>query len=94
MANLSKCGQFKVIPFDGRWPGDSCRLSHIHAVKSHAPQGKTVDAVLSLPAVHKEQFYVSISHGRERCQFFTDDSDLLRSHITLNAVWNVASGVH
>jgi hypothetical protein len=36
----------------------------------------------SLPAVHQEQFYVSISRGREHCQIFTDDSDLLRSHVT------------
>ncbi len=36
----------------------------------------------SLPAVSQEQFYVSISRGRERCQIFTDDSDLLRSHVT------------
>ena len=36
----------------------------------------------SLPAINQEQFYVSISRGRERCQIFTDDSDLLRSHVT------------
>ena len=33
-------------------------------------------------AINQEQFYVSISRGRERCQIFTDDSDLLRSHVT------------
>jgi len=49
---------------------------------------KTVDEVLvvassrSLAAVHQQQFYVSISRGRERCQIFTDDSELLRSHVT------------
>ncbi len=36
----------------------------------------------SLPAINQEQFYVSISRGRERCQIFTDDSELLRSHVT------------
>jgi len=36
----------------------------------------------SLPGVHQEQFYVSISRGRERCQVFTDEKDLLRSHVT------------
>ena len=36
----------------------------------------------SLPAVHQEQFYVSISRGRERCQVFTDDKDLLRAQVT------------
>ena len=36
----------------------------------------------SLPAISQEQFYVSISRGRERCRIFTDDTDLLRSHTT------------
>jgi ATP-dependent exoDNAse (exonuclease V) alpha subunit len=69
-------------------PADYLTFTHGYAVTSHAAQGKTVDEVLvvassrSLPAVHQEQFYVSISRGRERCQIFTDDSDLLRSHVT------------
>jgi hypothetical protein len=36
----------------------------------------------SLPAINQEQFYVSISRGRERCQVFTDDAEMLRSHVT------------
>ena len=36
----------------------------------------------SLAAVNQQQFYVSISRGRERCQIFTDDSERLRSHVT------------
>jgi len=36
----------------------------------------------SLPAINQEQFYVSISRGRERCQVFTDDTELLRLHVT------------
>ena len=36
----------------------------------------------SLAAVHQQQFYVSISRGRERCQIFTDDTERLRSHVT------------
>jgi hypothetical protein len=36
----------------------------------------------SLPAVHQEQFYVSISRGRDACRVFTDDAELLRSHVT------------
>ena len=36
----------------------------------------------SLPAINQEQFYVSISRGRERCQIFTDDAEMLRSHVT------------
>ena len=67
-------------------------FTHGYAVTSHAAQGKTVDEVMvvassrSLPAVHQEQFYVSISRGRERCQIFTDDVELLRSHVTRSSV--------
>jgi ATP-dependent exoDNAse (exonuclease V) alpha subunit len=78
-----------VVLADGRVIPESYRtFTHGYAVTSHAAQGKTVDAVLvvassrSLPAVHQEQFYVSISRGRERCQIFTDDAERLRSHVT------------
>jgi conjugative relaxase-like TrwC/TraI family protein len=78
-----------IILTDGRIiPADYRTFTHGYAVTSHAAQGKTVDEVLvvtssrSLPAINQEQFYVSISRGRERCQIFTDDSDLLRSHVT------------
>jgi len=78
-----------VLLADGRMiPSNYRAFTHGYAVTSHAAQGKTVDEVLvvassrSLPAINQEQFYVSISRGRERCQIFTDDSDLLRSHVT------------
>jgi ATP-dependent exoDNAse (exonuclease V) alpha subunit len=78
-----------VVLADGRVIPENYRtFTHGYAVTSHAAQGKTVDEVLlvassrSLPAVHQEQFYVSISRGRERCQIFTDDAELLRSHVT------------
>ncbi|MGD0253898.1 MAG: AAA family ATPase, partial [Verrucomicrobiota bacterium] len=78
-----------VVLADGRVIPENYRtFTHGYAVTSHAAQGKTVDEVLvvasarSLPAVHQEQFYVSISRGHERCQIFTDDSDLLRSQVT------------
>ncbi|HTX21159.1 MAG TPA: MobF family relaxase [Candidatus Aquilonibacter sp.] len=78
-----------VLLTDGRVIPENYRtFTHGYAVTSHAAQGKTVDEVLvvassrSLPAVHQEQFYVSISRGRERCQVFTDDAELLRSHVT------------
>jgi len=74
---------------DGRVIPENYRtFTHGYAVTSHAAQGKTVDEVLvvvaarSLPAVHQQQFYVSISRGRERCQIFTDDAEQLRSHVT------------
>jgi hypothetical protein len=82
-----------ILLTDGRViPGHYRTFTHGYAVTSHAAQGKTVDEVLvvassrSLPAVHQQQFYVSISRGRERCQVFTDDKDLLRSHVTRSGV--------
>ena len=78
-----------IVLTDGRIiPEDYRAFSHGYAVTSHAAQGKTVNEVLvvassrALPAVHQEQFYVSISRGRERCQVFTDDVEQLRSHVT------------
>ncbi|MGB7767925.1 MAG: MobF family relaxase [Verrucomicrobiia bacterium] len=78
-----------VLLADGRViPADYRTFTHGYAVTSHAAQGKTVDEVIlvassrSLPAINQEQFYVSISRGRERCQVFTDDSELLRLHVT------------
>jgi ATP-dependent exoDNAse (exonuclease V) alpha subunit len=78
-----------VVLADGRViPADYRTFTHGYAVTSHAAQGKTVDEVMlvassrSLPAINQEQFYVSISRGRERCQVFTDDSELLRLHVT------------
>jgi conjugative relaxase-like TrwC/TraI family protein len=78
-----------VLLADGRViPAGYRTFTHGYAVTSHAAQGKTVDEVLlvassrSLPAINQEQFYVSISRGRERCQVFTDDAEMLRSHVT------------
>jgi hypothetical protein len=82
---------------DGRIiPEDYRAFTHGYAVTSHAAQGKTVNEVLvvassrSLPAVHQEQFYVSISRGRERCQVFTDDKELLRAHVTRSSARTAA----
>src|SRR5213593_4454177 len=63
-------------------------FTHGYAVTSHSSQGKTVDTVLlvassrSFVAVNREQFYVSISRGRERVHVFTDDADLLARRVT------------
>jgi conjugative relaxase-like TrwC/TraI family protein len=54
-------------------------LTHGYVVTSHASQGKTVDKVLvalgseSLAAANREQFYVSVSRGREAVRLYTDD---------------------
>jgi conjugative relaxase-like TrwC/TraI family protein len=73
---------------DGRiLPPDYRTFCHGYAVTSHASQSKTVDEVIvvassrSLGAVNREQFYVSISRGRQRCRIFTDDKLLLRDRI-------------
>ncbi|CAN5819425.1 hypothetical protein BH10BAC2_BH10BAC2_27070 [soil metagenome] len=50
-----------------------------YAVTSHASQGKTVDKVIisqssmSFRASSKEQFYVSVSRGRQAVSIYTDD---------------------
>jgi hypothetical protein len=73
---------------DGRiLPPDYRTFCHGYAVTSHASQSKTVDEVVvlassrSLGAVNREQFYVSISRGRQRCRIFTDNKLLLRDRI-------------
>jgi UvrD-like helicase C-terminal domain len=74
---------------DGRvLPAGYNTFTHGYAVTSHSSQGKTVDEVLlvassrSFPAVNREQFYVSISRGRERVRVFTDDTELLARRVT------------
>jgi len=78
-----------VVLADGRVIPESYRtFTHGYAVTSYAAQGKTVDEVLvvassrSLPAINQQQFYVSISRGRDACRVFTDDVEMLRSHVT------------
>ncbi|HEV2392682.1 MAG TPA: MobF family relaxase [Verrucomicrobiae bacterium] len=78
-----------VVLADGRViPKNYRTFTHGYAVTSHAAQGKTVDEVLlvassrSLPAINQQQFYVGISRGREACRVFTDDAEMLRSHVT------------
>lgn len=71
---------------DGRvLPSHYRSFTHGYAITSQAAQGQTVDQVIvvasgqSPAAVHKEQFYVSISRGREVCRIFTDDRERLRT---------------
>ena len=78
-----------LVLADGRViPQNYRTFTHGYAVTSHAAQGKTVDEVLvvassrSLPAINQQQFYVSISRGRDACRVFTDDVEMLRSHVT------------
>lgn len=62
-------------------------MAHGYCTTSHASQGKTVDRVIiaqsaeSFGASNREQFYVSVSRGREQVTIFTDDNAALRRQI-------------
>jgi hypothetical protein len=59
-------------------------IDHGYVSTSHASQGKTVDRVLiamgqeSAPAINAEQFYVSVSRGRESAKVY---SNMHRDHL-------------
>jgi conjugative relaxase-like TrwC/TraI family protein len=79
----------RIMLTDGRvLPSTFNTFTHGYAVTSHSSQSKTVDDVLlvassrSFAAVNREQFYVSISRGRERVHVFTDDAALLARRVT------------
>lgn len=54
---------------------------------SHSSQGRSVDVVLvaqsshSLPASNQQQFYVSVSRGKEKCLIYTDDKQALEQAV-------------
>ncbi|HKQ49872.1 MAG TPA: MobF family relaxase [Phycisphaerae bacterium] len=62
---------------------DFGHIAYGYVVTSHASQGRTVDRVLigesaqSFPAASREQFYVSVSRGRQRATIYTDDKQAL-----------------
>jgi len=62
-------------------PKDHGGLTHGLVVTSHASQVKTMDYAFiamnseSLLAASREQFYVSVSRGREGVRLYTDDKD-------------------
>lgn len=62
-------------------------IAHGYVLTSHASQGKTTDVALlalsseSLPAASREQFYVSVSRGREAVRIYTDDKEGMRDAI-------------
>ena len=79
----------RIALADGRsLPNGFNAFTHGYAVTSHSSQSKTVDEVLlvassrSFGAVNREQFYVSISRGRERVHVFTDDAELLARRVS------------
>jgi len=66
---------------------DFGHLTHGYVSTSHSSQGKTVDRVfiaqsqLSTPAASKQQFYVSLSRGREQAKIYTDDKVSLQQSV-------------
>jgi hypothetical protein len=62
---------------------DFGHLTHGYVVTSHASQGRSVDKVLvgqsavSLPASNLQQFYVSVSRGRDAAAIYTDNKQAL-----------------
>lgn len=84
---LDNGAQYQVAGFekDGKirltngWflASDYGHFTHGYVTTSHASQGKTVDKVLiamgqeSLPAINREQFYVSVSRGREQATIYS-----------------------
>ena len=60
-------------------PRDFGHLAHGYCTTSHASQGKTVDRVLvavgpeSFAAASRQQFYVSVSRGRESAKVYCAD---------------------
>ncbi len=72
-----------VLTNDWTIAKDFGHLTYGYVVTSHASQGKTVDRVFiaesaqSFPAASREQFYVSVSRGREEATIYTDDKQAL-----------------
>jgi conjugative relaxase-like TrwC/TraI family protein len=62
-------------------------IANGYVITSHASQGRTTDVALialgseSLSAANREQFYVSVSRGREAVRLYTDDKDAMRDAI-------------
>ncbi|MAS94912.1 MAG: conjugal transfer protein [Verrucomicrobiales bacterium] len=69
---------------DGHW-------THGYCTTSHASQSKSVKDVLiaqssdSFAAASREQFYVSVSRGKERVQIYTDDRTALQEAVGISA---------
>ena len=66
---------------------NSGNLTYGYVATSHASQGKTVDDVYisqsseSFPASSAEQFYVSVSRGKNKVKIFTDSKSELLEHV-------------
>ena len=74
-------------------------VTHGYVTTSHSSQGKTVDRVfiaqseMSKAASSKQQFYVSISRGREMAKIYTDDKATLKQAVSKDGKRMTASQV-
>lgn len=72
-------------------PKDYGGITQGYVVTSHASQGATVDKVLialgseSLAAANRQQFYVSVSRGREAVKLYTDDKAAMLEGVKADA---------
>jgi conjugative relaxase-like TrwC/TraI family protein len=72
-------------------PRDFGHLAHGYCTTSHASQGKTVDRVFvalgaeSYAAASREQFYVSVSRGRESVKVYCEDKAELLEAVSHSA---------
>ena len=66
---------------------DFGHFTYGYVTTSHSSQGRTVQEVFiaqssdSLLASNRQQFYVSISRGKERCRLYTDDKKALEQAV-------------
>ena len=78
------------LVLDNAWSisKDFGHLAFGYVATSQASQGKTVDRVLigqsaeSFPASSREQFYVSVSRGRQQATVYTDDKKALLAAVS------------
>jgi conjugative relaxase-like TrwC/TraI family protein len=88
IVQVKKIDRGEICLSDGRrLPRNYRMFTYGYAVTSHAAQSRTVQDVFvvagspSLPAIHRRQFYVDVSRGKEHCRIFTDNKELLREKI-------------
>lgn len=72
-------------------PKDYGHFNLGYIMTSHASQGKTTDKIIisqssmSLRAASMEQFYVSVSRGRQAVSIYTDDKEMLLQAVSQSA---------
>jgi ATP-dependent exoDNAse (exonuclease V) alpha subunit len=76
---------------------DFGNIAHGYVVTSHASQGKTVDKVIisqgtnAAKAASSEQFYVSVSRGKEDISIYTDNKEQLLKNVSRSAARSTAT---